>query len=140
VRTFEEGGNLAGERSHYQLAHAPDPRLVPDTVQAIIAARIDARPEPEKSVLQTAAVIGREFDGALLVRLLGPAGATLPGIMHRLSQAGLVQEQAGASPIARCCRNGGARCTPRWPRTSKSRRRSRRRPASLLITGKRPAT
>jgi class 3 adenylate cyclase/tetratricopeptide (TPR) repeat protein len=97
VRKFEEGGNLAGERGAYRLVHEPDPHLVPDTVQAIIAARIDARPEPEKSVLQTAAVIGREFEGALLVRLLGPSGATLADIVSRLSQAGLLQEQAGAS-------------------------------------------
>jgi class 3 adenylate cyclase/tetratricopeptide (TPR) repeat protein len=97
VRKFEEGGNLMGERGAYRLAHAPDPRLVPDTVQAIIAARIDARPEAEKSVLQTAAVIGREFVGALLVRLLGPAGATLPDIVHRLSQAGLVHQLAGGA-------------------------------------------
>jgi class 3 adenylate cyclase len=99
VRKFEEGGNLTGERGAYHLAQAPDPRLVPDTVQAIIAARIDARPEAEKAVLQTAAVIGREFDGPLLARLLGPEGASLPDIVQRLSQAGLVHEQAGASTV-----------------------------------------
>jgi adenylate cyclase len=99
VRTFEEGGNLAGARGAYRLVQVPDPRLVPDTVQAIIAARIDARPEPEKAVLQTAAVIGREFEAALLTRLLGPAGATLPDIVHRLSQAGLVNELSGASAV-----------------------------------------
>src|SRR5262249_46238357 len=73
--------------------------LVPDTVQAIIAARIDARPEAEKAILQTAAVIGREFDAPLLARLLGPAGATLPDIVHRLSQAGLVHEPAGTPTL-----------------------------------------
>jgi adenylate cyclase len=99
VRKFEEGGNLTGERGAYRLAQAPDPHLVPDTVQAIIAARIDARPEPEKTVLQTAAVIGREFVASLLARLLGPVGAGLQDIVHRLSQAGLVHEQAGASAV-----------------------------------------
>jgi adenylate cyclase len=99
VRTFEEGGNLTGKRGAYRLVQAPDPHLVPDTVQAIIAARIDARPDSEKSVLQTAAVIGREFGTALLARLLGPAGATLPDIVQRLSQAGLVHESSGASTV-----------------------------------------
>lgn len=99
VRTFEEGGHLAGVRGAYRLVLAPAPHLVPNTVQAIIAARIDARPEPEKAVLHTAAVIGREFDAALLARLLGPVGATLPDILQRLAQAGLVQEQAGASAV-----------------------------------------
>jgi class 3 adenylate cyclase/tetratricopeptide (TPR) repeat protein len=99
VRKFEEGGNLTGEHGAYRLVRAPDPRLVPDTVQAIIAARIDARPEPEKAVLQTAAVIGREFEVPLLARLLGPVDATLPDIMHRLSQAGLVHEQTGSAAV-----------------------------------------
>lgn len=99
VRKFEEGGNLTGERGSYRLVQAPDPHLVPDTVQAIIAARIDARPEAEKAVLQAAAVIGREFDGALLARLLGPEGETLPDIVRRLTQAGLLHEQAGASTV-----------------------------------------
>src|SRR5262249_30245047 len=75
------------------------PRLVPETVQAIIAARIDARPEPEKAVLQTAAVIGREFAAPLLARLLDPPGASLPQVMHRLSQAGLVGGPGGASGV-----------------------------------------
>jgi len=99
VRTFEEGGNFAGRRGAYRLVQAPDPRLVPDTVQAIIAARIDARPDSEKAVLQTAAVIGREFDAALLTRLLGPAGATLPDLVHRLAQAGLVNELSGVPAV-----------------------------------------
>lgn len=99
VRKFEEGGNLTGKRGAYRLVQAPDPHLVPDTVQAIIAARIDARPEPERAMLQTAAVIGREFEAPLLARLLGPAGAPLLDTLHRLSQAGLVHEQAGASTV-----------------------------------------
>jgi class 3 adenylate cyclase/tetratricopeptide (TPR) repeat protein len=99
VRTFEEGGNLTGARCAYRLVQVPDPHLVPDTVQAIIAARIDARSEAEKAVLHTAAVIGREFEAPLLARLLGPAGAALPDILQRLSQAGLVHEQGGASTV-----------------------------------------
>jgi adenylate cyclase len=99
VRKFEEGGNLVGDRGAYRLVEAPNPRLVPDTVQAIIAARIDARPEAEKKVLQTAAVIGREFDAPMLARLLGPEGERLPDIVQRLSQAGLVHEQAGTSTL-----------------------------------------
>lgn len=99
VRNFEEGDTLAGGRGAYRLVQAPDPRLVPDTVQAIIAARIDARPDPEKAVLQTAAVIGREFEAPLLARLLGPSGASLPDIVQRLSLAGLVHEQVGVSGV-----------------------------------------
>jgi adenylate cyclase len=99
VRKFQESGNLAGERGAYRLVQAPDPRLVPDTVQAIIGARIDARPEPERVVLQTASVIGREFGADLLARVLGPAGGSVPNVVQRLVQAGLVHEQAGPSAV-----------------------------------------
>jgi adenylate cyclase len=44
-------------------------------------------------------VIGREFATSLLARLLGPARATLLDIVQRLSLAGLVYEQGGASGV-----------------------------------------
>lgn len=43
---------------------------VPDTVQGLLASRIDRLPAAEKNVLQTAAVLGRVFDEKLLVRLV----------------------------------------------------------------------
>jgi class 3 adenylate cyclase/tetratricopeptide (TPR) repeat protein len=43
---------------------------IPETVQGVLAARIDRLPEPAKRVLQTAAVLGREFP----VRLLAAVG------------------------------------------------------------------
>lgn len=98
VRKFEESGHLAGERGAYRLLRTPDMRLVPDTVQAIIGARIDGRPEAEKSILQTAAVIGREFALPVLARLVGGLASQLSGAMHRLAGAGLVYETgAGGS-------------------------------------------
>ena len=96
VRKFDESGNLAGERGAYRLLRAPDMRLVPDTVQAIIGARIDSRPEAEKSILQTAAVIGREFAVPILARLVGVLAEKLAGALHRLSVAGLVYETGGS--------------------------------------------
>ena len=43
---------------------------VPDTVQGLLASRIDRLPAAEKNVLQTAAVLGRVFDEKLLVSLV----------------------------------------------------------------------
>jgi adenylate cyclase len=94
VGSFQESGFLAGERGAYRLLRAPDIRRVPDTVQAIIGARIDSRPEAEKSILQTAAVIGREFALTLLSRLVGPLTTGLENVLYRLSSAGLVYESA----------------------------------------------
>ncbi|HJT57688.1 MAG TPA: AAA family ATPase, partial [Ktedonobacteraceae bacterium] len=44
--------------SHYVL---PLPRVVPDTIQGVLAARVDLLSQVEKEVLQYAAIIGRTF-------------------------------------------------------------------------------
>jgi len=96
VRKFEEAGNLAGAAGAYRLLRAPDMKLIPDNVQAIVAARVDARPELERSLLQTAAVIGREFVVPVLERVAGIAADLVNGALHRLSSAGLVYETGGS--------------------------------------------
>jgi class 3 adenylate cyclase len=46
---------------------------IPDSVQAVLAARIDLLPPPAKGALQAAAVIGRSFSPAGLAALVGTA-------------------------------------------------------------------
>ena len=61
VRSPFESGALQGTRGNYRLV-TPMARLqVPPTVQALLASRIDRLGEREKHVLQTAAVIGKDF-------------------------------------------------------------------------------
>jgi predicted ATPase len=45
---------------------------VPVSVQAVLASRIDRLGEREKQVLQTAAVIGKQFSEALLRQVFPP--------------------------------------------------------------------
>jgi class 3 adenylate cyclase/tetratricopeptide (TPR) repeat protein len=66
VRTLVEGGALTGDRGGYRLARPFDTIQVPATVQAILAARIDRLPPEDKTLLQTAAVIGKDVPFALL--------------------------------------------------------------------------
>src|SRR5206468_8539468 len=66
VRALVETGVLVGERGAYRLARPLDNLLVPATVQAVLAARIDRLPPEETRLLQTAAVIGTEVPFALL--------------------------------------------------------------------------
>jgi class 3 adenylate cyclase/tetratricopeptide (TPR) repeat protein len=66
VRTLVESNVLAGERGTYRLAQPVDHVQVPATVQAILAARIDRLPAPERQLLQSAAVIGRDVPLDLL--------------------------------------------------------------------------
>ena len=52
---------LARRNGGWSFGELPPDFLVPDTVQAVLAARIDLLPRPGKAALQTAAVIGRVF-------------------------------------------------------------------------------
>jgi adenylate cyclase len=96
VRKFDESGNLAGSTGAYRLLRAPDMKLIPDNVQAIVSARVDSRPELERSLLQTAAVIGREFVMPVLEHVAGVAHGLVAAALHRLSTAGLVYETGGS--------------------------------------------
>ena len=61
MRTLVETGVLVGEPGAYRLGQALPTIQVPATVQAVLAARIDRLPPEEKCLLQTAAVIGPEW-------------------------------------------------------------------------------
>jgi len=69
VRSLEETACLNGARGAYRLARPVEAIAVPATVQAVLAARIDRLAEREKTVLQTAAVIGQEFGEGVLGRV-----------------------------------------------------------------------
>jgi class 3 adenylate cyclase/tetratricopeptide (TPR) repeat protein len=71
VRALVEGKALAGERGAYHLARPLQAIQVPATVQTILAARIDRLSPDEKSLLQTASVIGKDIPFGLLQALVG---------------------------------------------------------------------
>ncbi len=62
ILSLAQSGVLVGERGRYRLAPSgwQNPTL-PTTVEAVIGARIDLLPDAEKTLLQTAAIIGKEF-------------------------------------------------------------------------------
>ena len=66
VRTLVETRALAGERGAYRLTHPVETIQVPETVQAILAARIDRLSTADKQLLQSAAVVGTEVPLPLL--------------------------------------------------------------------------
>ncbi|MFQ5416798.1 MAG: adenylate/guanylate cyclase domain-containing protein, partial [Myxococcota bacterium] len=66
VQSLIESGRLEGERGAFQLVGPVDHVEIPDTVQAVLAARIDRLQDLEKRVLQTAAVIDKDFARPLL--------------------------------------------------------------------------
>jgi class 3 adenylate cyclase len=61
IATLIDRGVLARQNGGWSFGELPPGFSVPDTVQAVLAARIDLLPGAEKAALQTAAVIGRVF-------------------------------------------------------------------------------
>ena len=72
---------------------------IPPTVQAILAARIDRLPADEKDLLQTLAVIGREFPLALVARLFSTSDDALNGMLSDLQQGEFIYEQPATGGI-----------------------------------------
>ena len=86
VQHLQESGILAGsEERHgqdrqdhkyrkyrkYRLTRPLPERALPETVQGVLASRLDRLDPPFKQLLQTASVIGREFPRPLLAQVLG---------------------------------------------------------------------
>src|SRR5216683_3211805 len=72
---------------------------IPPTVQAILAARIDRLPADEKDLLQTLAVIGREFPLALVGRLFSTSDDELNRMLSYLQLAEFIYEQPATGDI-----------------------------------------
>ena len=74
---------------------------IPDTVQGVLAARMDLLPASEKRVLQTASVVGRTFwNGAVASILDGEdRPQDLDDILWRLEDRGLVHARMGSTIV-----------------------------------------
>jgi predicted ATPase len=68
--------------------------VLPGTVQVVLAARVDRLEEREKQVLQTAAVIGRQFTEPILRRVVELPEAGLARALEKLAAAEFIFEQA----------------------------------------------
>jgi class 3 adenylate cyclase/tetratricopeptide (TPR) repeat protein len=99
VRHLAETGVLAGEAGGYRLAGGVARVAVPDTVQAVLAARIDRLGRQVKELLGAAAVIGREFDRELLERVAQIRPGELVSLLERLVEAELIA-QTEVYPVA----------------------------------------
>ena len=60
-----------------------DTSKVPDTIQGVLMARLDRLPEQHKRLLQTAAILGREFSAAVLERIWDQ-GDAIPKLLQDL--------------------------------------------------------
>lgn len=76
-----------------------DALSLPDTVQAVIRSRLDRLDPDAREVLRVAAVIGREFEHALLAETL-EAHVDVGRALDRLQNSGLIQRIDGVPEVA----------------------------------------
>jgi predicted ATPase len=81
------------------LAQPLDDIRVPATAQAILASRIDRLSPGEKKLLQTLAVLGREFPSSLIRSVTGKPDAELERMLSELQLGEFIYEQAAISDI-----------------------------------------
>ena len=72
---------------------------IPATVQAMLASRIDRLPAEEKELLQTLAVIGREFPLGLVQRVTRKPDDELERMLSRLQAGEFIYEQPAAGDV-----------------------------------------
>jgi predicted ATPase len=94
VQALVEDGSLVGARGRYLLVKPIEKVAVPATAQAVLAARIDRLESREKHLLQTAAVIGKEFAEPVLKRVAELSEAELPESLGKLVAAEFIYEEA----------------------------------------------
>ncbi|HET7853153.1 MAG TPA: adenylate/guanylate cyclase domain-containing protein [Candidatus Methylomirabilis sp.] len=94
VRTLVEVGVLSGDRGSYRPVKNLDTIQMPATVQAVLAARIDRLPPEDKTILQTAAVIGKDIPVRLLQAVTGSPEEALRAALTRLQVAEFLYETA----------------------------------------------
>jgi class 3 adenylate cyclase/tetratricopeptide (TPR) repeat protein len=93
VQSLVESGSLEGSRGAYRLIQPVGDVAVPATVHTVLAARIDRLPEREKQVLQTAAVIGKNFSEPILHRVVELSDRDLSASLSALQGAEFIYQE-----------------------------------------------
>jgi predicted ATPase/class 3 adenylate cyclase len=93
VQELREQGFLASGVEARRAVPRPTDLHIPTTVQGVLAARIDRLPPQEKALLQTLAVIGREFSSSLLKKVVEPVEEALYQQLAHLQAAEFLYEQ-----------------------------------------------
>jgi predicted ATPase/class 3 adenylate cyclase len=93
VRTLVEEGVLLGEPGRYCAEMAPQVLRIPATVKGVLAARMDRLAPAQKELLQTLAVIGKEFPWSLVRQVAGQPEDQLRHLLARLQASEFIYER-----------------------------------------------
>ncbi len=92
VRDLAEAGRLVGERGAYLVVDRIDEVDIPDSVQAVVSARIDRLAPELKDTLQTAAVVGETIPFGLLAGIGSQGKGDLAERLGRLQNRDLMYQ------------------------------------------------
>ena len=87
------GGIVPSDDGEWRATERLESITIPDTVQAVVVARIDRLDDEVKQVLKIASVIGRSFLERVL-RAIAEADETLDGALAELEQLDLIRERS----------------------------------------------
>lgn len=99
IRTLAESGTLHGHAGSYALTEELPSIKIPETVQAILATRIDRLAPEQKILLQTASVIGPVFSISLLREIADLAEPELQSLLADLQAAQFIYESPNATSV-----------------------------------------
>jgi class 3 adenylate cyclase len=123
VANLLDDGGLASRSDGYRLTSRPHRVAIPPTIELLLASRLDALPDRERTLLGSAAVVGRRFGAAEVAELSDPADRRL--ILPALMAQGPASARRGGNGRRRRGRLGrslpipspaGARCRLRGAR------------------------
>jgi len=93
IKSLKDMAFIERKRNWFKLAKNIQEVAIPSTIQEIIMARVDSLPEKTKEVLQTGAVIEREFSCQLIRQVLGLTETELREHLNTLEDTELVYEK-----------------------------------------------
>jgi class 3 adenylate cyclase/predicted ATPase len=99
VQSLFDEGALERRDSGVELVRALSSLRIPPTVQTILAARIDRLQNDEKTLLQTLAVLGREFVLSLARAVAGKSEDELERLISKLQLGEFVYEQPSVNDV-----------------------------------------
>ncbi|WP_018314835.1 adenylate/guanylate cyclase domain-containing protein [Cupriavidus sp. UYPR2.512] len=100
VRTLAEEKALLGEPGYYRVRRTRDVLHIPTTVQGVLAARMDRLPRAERELLQTLAIIGKEFTFSLVQKVFVQPEARLHPLLAVLQAGEFIYERPAFPEIA----------------------------------------
>jgi len=99
VQVLLDEGALVRDGAAVRLTRPLGELKIPPTVQAILAARIDRLPSDEKDLLQTLAVIGREFPLSLIREVAAKSDDELNRMLNDLQLGEFIYEQPAVGDV-----------------------------------------